>query len=376
MMKTFIKITITLFTVVLLSIPVIAQDHSQLKFNCSLCHACETPTKSNPCLIICPREKMMTVYMSPAKSPAIIKMDKLKSVQDLYEPVVFSHRIHAEMSEMSGGCEMCHHYNPPGDVVGCDNCHESGRQRTDISKPDLKGAYHRQCMDCHREWSDNVACESCHETNESGKSAFGEKDYQKDRVHPEIIVPSKLVLTTTYEKGMLVTFYHNEHTDIYELDCTSCHKQESCAHCHSSQTETKAEGITHEAAHKKCSSCHNTTDKSLCGTCHSDSELKPFNHTARTGFELKNYHSKLSCASCHKIKTVFTGLSSSCTSCHSGWNSSNFNHKVTGLILDEMHAEFDCGDCHANEDYSKKPSCDGCHDDYAYPEFKPGKLVK
>src|SRR5512147_2025904 len=128
MMKNFKKILIVLFSLVFISFPTSAQDHSQLKFNCSLCHACETPTKSNPCLIVCPREKMMTVYMSPAKSPAVIKMDKLKSIQDLYEPVIFSHRIHAEMSEMSDGCEMCHHYNPPGDVVGCDNCHESGRQ--------------------------------------------------------------------------------------------------------------------------------------------------------------------------------------------------------------------------------------------------------
>jgi hypothetical protein len=201
MMKALINLLLGLFTFMLFNLPLIAQDHSQLKFNCSLCHACETPTKSNPCLIVCPREKMMTVYISPANSPAIIKMNKLKSVQDLYEPVVFSHRIHAEMSEMSGGCEMCHHYNPPGDVVGCDNCHEPKRQRTDISKPDLKGAYHRQCLDCHSQWSDDATCESCHELNESGKSAFTGKDYQQTRVHPEIKVPAKLVLNTTYEKG-------------------------------------------------------------------------------------------------------------------------------------------------------------------------------
>jgi hypothetical protein len=375
-MKTYIKISIILFSLVFLSLPALAQDHSKLKFNCSLCHACETPTKSNPCLIVCPREKMMTVHIPPAKSPAVIKMDKLKEIQDLYEPVIFSHRIHAEMSEMSGGCEMCHHYNPPGNVVPCDDCHEPARKRTDISKPDLKGAYHRQCIDCHREWTDNVACESCHELNESGKSAFTGKEYQKERVHPELKVPTKLVLATTYEKGKLVTFYHNEHTDIYGFDCKSCHKQESCAQCHSSEPKTKPENITHEAAHKKCSGCHNTNDKSKCGSCHSDRELKQFNHLSRTGFELKGYHSKLSCTSCHKTKTVFTGLSSYCNSCHSGWNPSNFNHKITGLMLDEMHSEFDCGDCHPKEDYSKKPSCEDCHEDMTYPEFKPGKLVK
>jgi hypothetical protein len=88
-MKALINLLLSLFTFILLNLPLIAQDHSQLKFNCSLCHACETPTKSNPCLIVCPREKMMTVYISPAKSPAIIKMNKLKSVQDLYELLSF-----------------------------------------------------------------------------------------------------------------------------------------------------------------------------------------------------------------------------------------------------------------------------------------------
>ena len=29
-----------------------------------------------------------------------------------------------------------------------------------------------------------------------------------------------------------------------------------------------------------------------------------------------------------------------------------------------------------NKDYSKKPSCEGCHDDMSYPQNKPGKLVK
>ncbi len=375
-MKINIKISTTFILLAFLSLPILAQDHSQLKFNCSLCHACDTPTKSNPCLIACPREKMMTVYISPAKSPAIIKMDKLKSVQDLYEPVIFSHRIHAEMSEMSGGCEMCHHYNPPGDVVGCDNCHESNRQRTDITKPDLKGAYHRQCIDCHREWSDDEACESCHELNESGKSAFTGKDYQKTRVHPEMKVPSKLVYQTTYDKGKLVTFYHNEHSDIYGLDCKSCHQQESCTKCHSSEPKQKVEKVSLEIKHKNCSGCHDTKVKTGCVSCHSSKEMAPFNHLARTGFGLKSYHSKLNCTGCHQTKTIFTGLKSSCSNCHSGWNSSNFNHKVTGLILDETHIEFDCSDCHESEDYSKKPSCEGCHDDLSFPQNSPGKLVK
>ena len=54
---------------------------------------------------------------------------------------------------MGGGCENCHHYNTSGPILKCSSCHESSRKREDVSIPDLKGAYHRQCMDCHREWS-------------------------------------------------------------------------------------------------------------------------------------------------------------------------------------------------------------------------------
>ena len=102
-MNNFYKIFVTVLYLILFTYNNYSQDHSELKLNCSLCHACETPTKSNPCLVTCPREKIMTVYLSPAESPSVITMNKLKTVEDLYEPVIFSHRVHAEMSEMSGG---------------------------------------------------------------------------------------------------------------------------------------------------------------------------------------------------------------------------------------------------------------------------------
>lgn len=375
-MSILIKIFLTILSLSLFGLPNYAQNHSELKFDCSTCHACETPTKSNPCLITCPREKMMTVHISPEKSPKIIKINKLEVHQDLYEPVIFLHRAHAEMSEMSGGCEMCHHYNPPGNVVACDYCHDLNRQRTDISKPDLKASYHRQCIDCHQEWSKEVACESCHKLNESGKPAFDEKEYKEGRIHPKIIAPTKLVYSTSQEKGTLVTFFHNEHTNLYGFECRNCHREESCVKCHEITKPIKEKDVSLGLKHKNCASCHDTKVKDGCETCHMKKEQKPFNHQARTGFNLKNYHAKLNCVQCHKTKNIFTGLNSSCTSCHLGWNVRTFNHKVTGFSLDEVHIEFDCGDCHAGEDFSKKPSCENCHDDKSYPDEKPGKLVK
>ena len=370
------KLFVSVLILGLFALPIFAQDHSQMKFDCSLCHVCETPTKSNPCLIKCPREKMMTVHIPPEKSPKIIEMHKLKVMEDLYEAVIFSHRAHAEMSEISGGCGMCHHYNPPGNIVACDYCHDLNRQRTDISKPDLKGAYHRQCIDCHLEWSQEVACESCHELNASGKSVFSGKEYKKERIHPVINVPNKIIYKTPEQKGTLVTFFHNEHTDVFDFECKNCHQEESCIKCHEATKSTTKNKISFEQTHKKCSSCHDTSIRTGCESCHAKKELKPFNHKIRTAFELKSYHSELSCSSCHQSKNVFKGLSSSCTSCHSGWNSNTFDHKLIGFALDDMHIEFDCIDCHIGEDYSKFPSCENCHDDLAYPDSKPGKLVK
>jgi len=35
---------------------------------------------------------------------------------------------------------------------------------------------------------------------------------------------------------------------------------------------------------------------------------------------------------------------------------------MTGAVLDEVHSELDCGDCHEDSEV-KAASCEGCHDD-------------
>jgi len=48
-----------------------------------------------------------------------------------YGPVVFSHRVHAQMSEMSGGCYGCHHYNDTAlNILSCRTGHPTERKRT------------------------------------------------------------------------------------------------------------------------------------------------------------------------------------------------------------------------------------------------------
>jgi hypothetical protein len=323
----------------------------------------------------CPRFELVSVNHSPEEGPDVITIDKIKAVNDVYTPVVFSHRLHAEMSGMAGGCEMCHHYNPPGQVVGCDECHSLTRVRKDVSKPDLKGAFHRQCMNCHRSWSGKVECESCHPLNNGKK--ITKKEIKalsaKKRVHPEIKEPDVLTFDTGYDEGNVVTFYHKEHTNLFGQNCQSCHTDESCIKCHAANESIKAETKSLVEGHDLCSKCHDTDDN--CSFCHDTKMKKPFNHETRTGFTLNKFHKKLMCQTCHTKKGKFTGLAPKCVNCHGEWNSDNFDHKVTGIILNETHKYFECENCHTEENYIN-PSCDNCHDeDIKYPDKIPGRRI-
>jgi hypothetical protein len=60
---------------------------------------------------------------------------------------------------------------------------------------------------------------------------------------------------------------------------------------------------------------------------------------------------------------VIRSLDNRCVSCHpAGWDAKKFDHRVTGVVLNDVHREVDCEACHASGPGSK-PTCDGCHDD-------------
>jgi uncharacterized CHY-type Zn-finger protein len=127
----------------------------------------------------------------------------------------------------------------------------------------------------------------CHETNESGKSAIYRKRLSADSCssgNKSSYKTSFIILRD--EKGKACYFFHNEHTDIYGLDCKSCHQQESCAKCHSTEPEKKLKRFRLEE-NTKIVCCHDTKLKQVVRSCHSSKEMAPFNHLARTGFTLK-----------------------------------------------------------------------------------------
>lgn len=376
------KAKITFILVISLFAGAIAQqspgeDHSKLKINCKTCHTCDVPTKGDPCLVKCPRDKITTVYQSYDKTPEMITLDKLSNK---YGPVYFSHRIHAQMSVMSGGCENCHHHNTSGPILECSTCHESSRKREDISVPDLVGALHRQCMDCHREWSHETGCTSCHSLKKDIKNSKAESLQKKysGKDHPVVLEPGKVVYKTATDKGKLVTFFHSDHTKKFGLGCNSCHKQESCSRCHdvnrTNNTNPKSviTKASFEEQHKNCISCHKDDN---CVNCHSNIEQGPFDHQKSTNWALNRFHINLPCSKCHGDKIPYKKLDNNCVSCHNDWSNETFKHAVTGLELNETHMALGCEDCHIDKNFAVKPSCDNCHENYSFPKQKPGKLT-
>lgn len=349
--------------------------HQTQALNCKTCHSCDIPTKENPCIKPCPRERLITIEQTPKDAPAVITINKLKKQSDIYVPVVFSHKLHAEMADMGGGCRMCHHYNPPGQVVACSDCHEKERKRVDLSKPDLKGAYHQQCMNCHRQWSGKVECVSCHVQNGSTKKATktSTSEIATKKVHQKINPPDQVKYETPKTKGKIVTFNHGDHVNTFSIGCEKCHSNESCNKCHTKYKPTSLNNRSVTEKHSSCANCHNV--KTNCGDCHKNSVAASFNHKTRTGFDLTKNHAKLTCNRCHIEKSKFTGLKNDCSTCHGSWTKENFKHSITGFQLDEAHSDFECSDCHQDKNYST-PTCKNCHEDKTYPKDKPGKMIK
>jgi len=347
-----------------------------LRNRCAVCHTCTTPTKSNPCLIACPRAKESTGIYTPADGPDVLLMDRMTGQ---YGPVVFRHRAHAQMAEMTGGCYGCHHYNDTAlRIIPCNTCHPADRKRENVSLPDLKGAYHRQCLDCHRQWSGSPDCKTCHLDNVQGKTPAqileGATRGKKD--HPVVPPPKKKVYTTKEQEGTVVTFYHTDHTARFGLACETCHRNEGCIGCHDRRPEEARKGYRpagskdFDELHRRCSACH---AEETCVTCHTKQEKDPFDHGKSAGFELRPYHARLACTQCHRTPWKFSGLKSTCTTCHVSFESGKFNHAVTGVALDDTHSAVECAECHTGKAFGTPPTCSGCHPDKSYPAFIPGK---
>ena len=337
------------------------------KGKCTNCHLCTEPTAADPCLARCSRHGgQFHGEHEAGEGPGVVIIDQLA---DLYRPVVFSHELHAGMAEMGNGCTHCHHYSETtGEIPPCRSCHEVVRQNADLRVPTLKGAYHRQCMNCHRDWSHENACGFCHaEDRERGTSEAAQDPTDIVGVpHPEIEATASYTYRTSYEEGPVVTFHHEDHTELFGQRCVDCHRGDSCARCHDAEKSPTPQ-LNHLVS---CCSCHGERD---CKFCHATEAKPPFEHGASTGWGLSDHHARLACKACHGDPSSFRTPRTECTSCHIHWEVGSFDHASTGLTLDEDHVDLDCDSCHLDMVFGVAPACDDCHDGPMFPERIPGK---
>jgi len=358
---------------------------------CRQCHYCNAPTSENRCLFHpCQRDETGNgaADRGVASGPDLIIMD---SIEGSYLPVPFDHKGHAAMAAMTEGCATCHHLTPEGQTPPpCRTCHEIGAGGTDIYKPGLKGAYHQQCMNCHRDWVDETDCSICHRTRAGlgGKPAAlleGGGDDLTGGEHPPIPEPQGEFYEGRRQEHTAgrVVFRHHEHVHRFGLHCVECHHEPSCTRCHARENGNERT-VPSSEHHRPCLSCHKgdmdgaSVDAS-CERCHwEEGRSMParFDH-GDTGWPLERYHQGKNCRACHKT-VPFARLERDCHACHAGWSPTTFDHRVTGQALDELHAELDCAECHAARRFDLLPTCDECHDEesgIAFPTHRPGPLV-
>jgi len=257
-----------------------------------------------------------------ARGPDVVMLGELAA---LYDPVPFDHRSHARMSGMWDNCQTCHHQQPGLNIqtipivpaslrsllgaARCKTCHAATAEveSADLRMPGLKAAYHRQCLNCHRDWMGENACVICHAPRNGLASMQPTPDDIVGRMHPPIAAPSEKRYRTRFTPvaGANVLFRHEEHVKRFGLQCSQCHHRDTCADCHSTGA-TKASvaspihfGRTWRDTHGPCAACHSADS---CGHCHYRDDQKPpppFDH-ALAGQSMDKDHASLECRQCHE----------------------------------------------------------------------------
>ena len=299
-------------------------------------------------------------------------------LENIFKPVLFDHKLHADMTAMGGGCNTCHHHGSEGVYEPCADCHVSEEENASMTMPTINGAYHRNCLNCHQSWTGDNVCETCH-VKKKLRFNIRKKLDSTDLLahhHKEIVVPNIFNFVSPISKQKPVVFQHKEHVDLYRFKCENCHRQTNCSTCHNYKPAPAGKVKSLAVHHDPCSNCHDTLKEDGCANCHSKTPSKGFTHTS-TGFELKEFHKPLSCNVCHEGTKPIVALDPTCTICHTNFEVGEFEHATAGLVLNEDHIELDCYECHADDQYDITPSCVECHDDdLSFPTDLPGERIQ
>jgi len=293
------------------------------------------------------------------KIPEIVTLDQ---VPGCYGSVRFDHRVHVQMSGMHGECRNCHHELPEDakstdkpDVRPCRECHEPASNATIDGKPGLRGAYHRQCLSCHRDWTHDNACGFCHIVSGNIRANPGLAERLRGNLQPRAEAHASYVYNTGNKGIPMVTFHHKDHTERFGIKCVECHSGNSCSECHGSMT---ARPVVNRQ--QTCYNCHS---QDRCVTCHDLRERPAFDHAQRTGWWLRPGHASLACNDCHKPNEFPSKpVTGACLPCHAKrWGEQGFDHSRTGVALEGDHAYFECLDCHRGGNEQMLADCTKCH---------------
>jgi len=238
----------------------------------------------------------------PESGPDVVV---LRELENTYEAVPFEHKLHAKMAQMWNGCVTCHHRSPQPDagaappaasaqVPACKSCHPAAAAEAEIHMPSLKGAYHRQCLNCHQEWMHENACVICHKPKQDRQ--VGQVDPAPDdivgRMHPPIPEPDNKVyrMRFTPADGGNVLFRHREHTVTFGIKCVNCHYRDNCVHCHGPTGDTSEQkplrpGMTWNESHGPCMGCHR---EDRCRHCHYKDDGEPSTIRRRARDSMRN----------------------------------------------------------------------------------------
>ncbi|UCG60898.1 MAG: cytochrome c3 family protein [Candidatus Zixiibacteriota bacterium] len=274
------------------------QETATAEADCKQCHTCEKPTIRDVCLKPCYRhsDRSQSSTHGLSEAPDSILLDELAAE---HLPILFDHKPHARMAGMGDDCSTCHHYSPEGEIPPCRSCHPKDASSVNFTQPDLRTAYHRQCLVCHSQWAHEALCDVCHSGTPEGDSK--ERFVRGGPVLPTVNVPVSKTYTTSYQPAPVVTFQHVEHIELFEFDCVQCHQHENCRYCHD-QVNREGLGKPMNQIHSICSGCHEIGEDlagaSNCGECHDRQERAPMFHSI-VGFRLPQYLQHVGCDGCH-----------------------------------------------------------------------------
>ncbi len=95
-----------------------------------------------------------------AEEPEVPAEVTIEELSHWFAPVDFSHADHIDSIE---ACAACHHDQESDEIGLCSDCHSVQYDPSDPDVPDLKMAYHLNCIGCHQQEDGPLACVDCHE---------------------------------------------------------------------------------------------------------------------------------------------------------------------------------------------------------------------